>query len=56
MYWDRQDDRWSWSSGRWERRPDRRTRWIKPRYQREDRAWRYEPGRWSDQQLVEGDD
>jgi WXXGXW repeat (2 copies) len=55
-YWDRQDDQWAWSSGRWERPSDRRNRWIKPRYRREGRAWRYEPGRWSDRQLVEGED
>ena len=55
-YWDRQGDQWAWSSGRWERPHDRRTRWIRPTYRREGTAWRYEPARWSDQELVEGDD
>jgi WXXGXW repeat (2 copies) len=55
-YWDRQDDQWAWSSGRWERPHARNTRWIRPTYRREGAAWRYEPARWSDQQLVEGED
>lgn len=55
-YWDRRDDRWDWSSGRWEQRQDRRARWIKARYKKEGRAWRYEPARWSHQDLLEGDD
>jgi hypothetical protein len=56
-YWDRQDDRWEWVSGRWEQRPsDRRARWVDARYRREGRAWRYEPAHWSNQQLVEGDE
>jgi hypothetical protein len=55
-YWDRQDSRWEWVGGRWERPSDRRARWVNPRYRREGRAWRYEPAHWSHQQLVEGDD
>jgi hypothetical protein len=54
-YWDRQDDEWTWVSGRWERPAVRSTRWIRPRYRREGRAWRYEPAHWSDRQVVEGD-
>ena len=33
-YWDRQGDQWAWSSGRWERPHDRRTRWIRLRHTR----------------------
>jgi hypothetical protein len=55
-YWDRRDDQWMWTSGRWEQRPERRARWIRARYQRDGSAWRYEPARWSNQQVVEGDD
>jgi hypothetical protein len=55
-YWDRQDDRWAWVSGRWEQPSDRRARWINARYRREGSAWRYEPAHWSHQQLVEGED
>jgi hypothetical protein len=63
-YWDRQDDRWAWLSGRWERPNYPRAYWINARYTREGCpwyhrsgcAWRYEPGHWSNQQLVEGED
>lgn len=55
-YWDRHDDEWIWTSGRWQDRDDRRARWIRARYRREGRVWRYEPGHWSHQRLVEGDD
>lgn len=55
-YWDRQDDRWAWSPGRWENPGHRGSSWVQPRYQREDGAYRYEPGHWSHQRLVEGDD
>lgn len=55
-YWDRQDDRWGWVSGRWEQRRDRHARWINARYRREGRVWRYEPAHWSDQRLLEGED
>jgi hypothetical protein len=55
-YWDRQDDRWAWTSGRWEQPSDRGVRWVNARYQREGSAWRYEPAHWSNQQVVEGED
>jgi WXXGXW repeat (2 copies) len=55
-YWDRRDDRWEWTSGRWERPRDRNSRWVRPRYVREDRVYRYDPGHWSYEQLNEGDD
>ena len=55
-YWDRQDDRWAWSPGRWEDPGHRGSSWVKPQYRREDGAYRYEPGHWSHQRLVEGDD
>jgi hypothetical protein len=55
-YWDRQDDRWAWVSGRWEQRSEPRARWINARYRREGPAWRYEPAHWSHQQVVEGED
>jgi hypothetical protein len=63
-YWDRQDDRWAWSSGRWEQPVAPRARWIRARYKREGCpwyrrqgcGWRYEPAHWSNQQLVEGED
>jgi len=51
-YWDRQDDRWLWRSGRWEQR----SKWINAKYKREGRAWRYEPAHWSHQRVVEGED
>lgn len=55
-YWDRQDDRWAWAPGRWERPTRRGSSWVAPRYQREGEAYRYEPGHWSHRKLVEGDD
>ncbi len=55
-YWDRQDDKWQWAPGRWDRPSDRGARWVNPRYQREGKAWRYEPAHWSNQQVVEGED
>ncbi len=55
-YWDRQDDRWAWSPGRWEEPTQRGSRWIRPRYQPEGGAYRYEPGHWSHQRLEEGED
>lgn len=63
-YWHRDDDRWAWQQGRWERRHDRNVRWIPARYVREgcpwyrkkNCGWRYEPAHWSNQRLVEGDD
>lgn len=55
-YWDRQDDRWAWSEGRWEEPRQRGSRWVRPRYQRESGAYRYEPGHWSHQRMEEGDD
>jgi hypothetical protein len=63
-YWDRQDDQWAWSSGRWEQPTAPRARWISARYSREGCswynrkgcAWRFEPGHWSNQQIVEGED
>ncbi len=55
-YWDRRDDRWEWSTGRWERPMDRNIRWVNPRYKREGDRWRYDPGHWSNQRLSEGDD
>jgi hypothetical protein len=63
-YWDRQGDRWSWSSGRWQQPVAPRARWVKARYQREgcpwyrrqNCSWRYEPAHWSNQQLIEGED
>ena len=50
-YWDRRDDRWEWSAGRWERPQDRRYGWVRARYVREGRYWRYEPGHWSNDRL-----
>jgi len=55
-YWDRQDDRWAWAPGRWERPSRRGSSWVAPRYRREGGAYRYEPGHWSHERLVEGDD
>lgn len=55
-YWDRQDDRWAWAPGRWERPTRRGSSWVAPRYRRESGAYRYEPGHWSHERLVEGDD
>jgi hypothetical protein len=63
-YWHRQDNRWDWIDGRWDRPVDRNVRWIKPQYTREGCpwyrqqgcGWRYAPGHWSNQQLVEGED
>lgn len=55
-YWDRQDDRWAWTPGRWERPSRRGSSWIAARYQREGGAYRYEPGHWSHERMVEGDD
>lgn len=55
-YWDRRDDQWAWSPGRWERPDQRGSSWVRPQYRREDGAYRYEPGHWSHQKVVEGDD
>jgi YXWGXW repeat-containing protein len=55
-YWDRREDRWDWTPGRWDHPRDRNTRWVSPRYQRENRVYVYQPGHWSSDQLVEGDD
>jgi hypothetical protein len=55
-YWDRQEDQWAWTPGRWEEPARRDSRWIRPRYLQQDGAYRYEPGHWSHQQMVEGDD
>jgi len=55
-YWDRQDDRWAWAPGRWERPSRRGSNWVSARYRREGGAYRYEPGHWSHERMVEGDD
>jgi len=55
-YWDRQDDRWAWSPGRWERPSQRGSMWIRPQYRRESGAYRYEPGHWSHQRMEESED
>ena len=55
-YWHRDNDQWSWMSGRWDHRPDPKARWINARYTREGSAWRYEPARWSNQQVDEAPD
>jgi len=55
-YWDRQDDRWAWAPGRWERPSRRGSSWIAARYRREGGAYRYEPGHWSHQKMTAGDD
>jgi len=55
-YWDREDDRWVWAPGRWERPGHRGSSWVKARYHREGDAYRYEPGHWSHQRMEEGDD
>jgi len=55
-YWDRQDDRWAWAPGRWERPSRRGSTWIPARHQREGGAYRFEPGHWSHEKMVEGDD
>jgi hypothetical protein len=63
-YWDRQDDRWAWVSGRWEQPHYPNARWIDARYTRQGCAWysrngcawRYEPAHWSNQRVVEGEE
>ncbi len=55
-YWDREDDRWAWREGRWNRPERRDVRWMAPRYQRDGGGYRYEPGHWSNEQLVVGED
>src|SRR5512140_173581 len=55
-YWDRRDDRWDWSPGRWEEPTQRGSSWVRPQYRRESGAYRYEPGHWSHQRMVEGED
>jgi len=55
-YWDREDDRWAWREGRWNRPERRDVRWIGPRYQGDGGGYRYEPGHWSNERLVVGED
>ena len=56
-YWDGQDARWAWTSGRREQPRDRNARWVDAWSTREGRAWRlYESARWSNQQVVERED
>lgn len=46
-YWERQNDQWAWSAGRWEQPSERGARWIKPKYHKDHEGYHYEAGRWS---------
>jgi len=54
--WDRHEDRWAWTPGRWEVPARRGSIWVRSQYRREGRAYRYEPGHWSHQRLEPGED
>ena len=45
-YWERQNDQWAWSAGRWEEPSERGSHWVKPQYHHEKDGYRYEAGRW----------
>ncbi|WP_306602035.1 hypothetical protein [Geothrix sp. 21YS21S-2] len=45
-YWERQNDAWAWSRGRWEEPRERGAHWVRPRYHHEHDGYRYEAGRW----------
>jgi hypothetical protein len=46
-YWERQNDQWAWSGGRWEQPSERGARWIKPKYHKDHDGYHYTEGRWS---------
>lgn len=50
--WHHTGQEWSWSDGRWSEPPQRRARWIAPRYQKVRGGYRYVPGHWSHQRLI----
>ena len=46
-YYERQNDQWAWSAGRWEQPSESGNHWIKPKYHHEKAGYRYEEGRWA---------
>ena len=46
-YYERQNDQWAWSAGRWEQPSAKGDRWVKPRYHHEKGGYRYEEGHWN---------
>ena len=46
-YYERQNDQWAWSAGRWEQPTEAGAHWVKPQYHHDKAGYRYEEGRWA---------
>ena len=44
--WDGNANAYAWNSGRWEQRPQPRSRWVAPRWTRHGNGWVFVEGRW----------